>query len=566
MVGALDAATLRDAMSRYLAALEEHREEIDSLNVFPVPDGDTGTNMLLTQRAVVEACGGMDGVDLHELGEVISRAALMGARGNSGVILSQILRGFCSRYCVLLDDGERLEGHDLAQALARADEEARKAVGKPLEGTMLSVMHDAAEAAAGAAEAPQGDVTVAALEAAKVSLERTPEQLPELARAGVVDAGGKGLVLLLDALSSAVLGRGSTVAVGPMGPVGATTDTPRLAETHFGFEVMYLFEGPDGDVPRLKQRLAELGDSLVVVGGGGLYNIHVHTDDAGAAVEAGLLAGRPRSIRITSLDAQVAEHCVAADGFREVGVGVEPSPPPAEESPLGETIGDQSLVAVVEGAGLEEIFRSLGAIVVAGGPGHLPSVRELVDAIERAPTDLVHLLPNHPNVIPAAQAAAKESARRVNVAHATTVPKGIAAALCMGDSDFDSVSAGMLAAVYETCSGEIAYAEKQADWKGGRIDAGDCLGLSGGDILVVGSEPAEVAVTLARKLGVSPEVGTGPDVATTCNELLTLYVGADATDEEAKRVAAALRDAFPDLEVEVQRGGQPRYPYLIGIE
>jgi len=568
MVGALDAATLRDAMSRYLVSLEEHREEIDSLNVFPVPDGDTGTNMLLTQRAVVEACGGLDGADLPELGEAVSRAALMGARGNSGVILSQILRGFCARYCVSSSGAP--DGNDLAQALGRAEEEARSAVGKPLEGTILSVMRDAAEAAAKSAgdDEAQPRVAAAALEAAKASLERTPEQLPELARAGVVDAGGKGLVLLLDAIASSLLGTGSTVEVGPMGPVGATSEMPRLGEVRYGYEVMYLYEGPDADVPHLKRSLGELGDSLVVVGGGGLYNIHVHTDDPGAAVEAAIRAGRPRSIRITSLDAQVAEHCVAADGFREVGVSDQPARPAKGEPALGETIGDQSLVAVVEGPGLEEIFRSLGAVVVRGGPGHLPSVRELVDAIDRAPADLVHVLPNHPNVIPAAEAAAKESAKTVNVTHATTVPKGLAAALCMGDRDFDSVGAGMLAAAYETCSGEIAYAEKQAEWRGGRVDVGDCLGLSGGDILVVGSDPAEVAVTLARKLGVAvdAEARNGPDAATTCNELLTLYVGADATDEEAERVAAALRDAFPDLEVEVQRGGQPRYPYLIGIE
>lgn len=537
----LDAPTLREAMARYLEALEVHREEIDSLNVFPVPDGDTGTNMLLTQRAVVEALDGEANGSLGALGQAIARAALMGARGNSGVILSQILRGFCERYCVELDAerDERLDGTDLARALAAASEEARKAVAKPVEGTILSVLREAAEAA-GEAGADQVAVCERALEAAKEALERTTEALPDLKQAGVVDAGAKGFVLLLDALVSALKGVPLSIEVGPGGPVGHPERADPPAQ-RYGYEVMYVLHLAGPFVEQVKGRLAEIGDSLVVVGGGDLYQVHVHTDDPGLAVEEGIRSGgRLERIRISSLDEQVAEHCVATDGLREVQAADGTSGP---------------LVAVAEGAGLEELFRSLGAVIVRGGPGNNPSVEELVRAIDAAPDGRVFVLPNHPNVWPAAEAAGNEIAREVEVIHARSVPQALAAALAYVPGVSDGTS--MFVSAEETGSARIARAEKAAASRAGPVTAGDWVAIDDldGEIWAVGEDPEGVAVAIVRDRLVADH-----------RELITLYAGADATDEDAERVADALREAFPELEVEVRRGDQPRYPYLIGVE
>ncbi|HEX6208921.1 MAG TPA: DAK2 domain-containing protein [Actinomycetota bacterium] len=531
MGATLDAPTLRRAMTLYARALEAHREEIDSLNVFPVPDGDTGTNMLLTQQAVVEALEKTSDASLAETGETIARASLMGARGNSGVILSQILRGLCAR----LGEGEA-DGRALAEALARADALARSAVAEPVEGTILSVLHDAAERAG---DGDVGAVAEGAFGAAEASLVRTRDQLAALRDAGVVDAGGKGLVLLLDALRAAIRGGDLRTRAGPPGPVGHR-DTPGTTGSRYGFETMFLLETADGELGSLREALRRIGDSVVVVGGGGLYNVHVHTDDPDAAVEAGRAVGEPREVRVTSLDERVARHCLAgqARGARE-----------AEE----EQVGRLPLVAVVEGAGLEGIFRSLGATVVRGGPGNNPAVGDLVRALERTPGDLVFLLPNHPNVWPAAKAAARE-AGRAEVVRTRSASQGIAAALAYSTGDG---SAPMSDAARRTASGRLARAERAAETPGGGVAPGDWVGIddADGDIWAAGGDAAAVAARLVTDR-----------LATDRHELATVYWGSEGTREGAEAVAWAIRGALADLETDVQRGDQPRYPYLIALE
>ena len=279
----------------------------------------------------------------------------------------------------------------------------------------------------------------------------------------------------------------------------------------------------------------------MVVGGGELYQVHVHTDDPGLAVEEGIRSGGSlERIRITSLDEQVAEHCVAGDGLREIADAEAPAAP---------------LVAVVEGAGLEEIFRSLGAAVVRGGPGNNPSVRDLVEAIARAQEGRVYVLPNHRNVWPAAEAAGREAGRDVEVIHTRSTPQGIAAALAFSPGMSDGGS--MRTCAEETASGRIARAEKEAGSKVGPVAAGDWVGIDDldGEIWAAGDDAAAVATALVAER-----------LAADHHEIATVYAGAEATDEDGDRVAEALREAFPDLEIEVRRGGQPRYPYLIGIE
>jgi uncharacterized protein len=542
MGAALDAPTLREALVRYHDALEVHREEIDSLNVFPVPDGDTGTNMLLTQRSVVEALEDSER-SLTALGEAAVRAALLGARGNSGVILSQILRGLLAEVCA---EDRPADGSALARGLVRAESEARAAVATPVDGTILSVLRDAARAAEATARG-DGDPSVVAevaLRAGGESLARTPDQLPELRAAGVVDAGGKGLVLLFDALVSALRGVPLSVEVGPHGPVGRAPEEAAPA-SRYGFEVMYLLDTAERQVEPLRRELAAVGDSVVVVGGGGLYNVHVHTDDPGAAVEAGVGRGRPGSIRITSLDEAVAERCLAREG-RALRVP-EPEAPPS---------AGQHVVAVVEGDGLTEVFRSLGVSVVAGGPGNNPSVKDLLDAVERLPEGVVFLLPNHKNVHPAATAAAAETSREVRVIPSRSVPQGLAAALAFSpEAEPPGNAARMEEAALECAWGALARAEREAETPAGRVAAGDWLGLAGEEVRRIGDDP----VALAGKL-----VAEG--LRRDRHELVTVYVGVGGSDEEAERIAAAVLEAAPGLEVEIHRGDQPRYPYLIGVE
>jgi DAK2 domain fusion protein YloV len=531
----IDAAALREAMSRFGRTLDEHREELNSLNVFPVPDGDTGTNMALTQLSVVEALVGLESGGLPELGGAIARASLMGARGNSGVILAQVLRGLCERLC----EKEAADATALGDALVLAAEEARRAVAKPLEGTALSVLSDAA-AGAQDALAKGGDVVSvagAALRSARDSVARTTELLPELREAGVVDAGGRGMLLLFDALASTLAGHDLTEPVGPLGPVGHAQGQDTQPLDH-NYEVMFLWEGRDDEVPELTQGLSRLGDSVVIVGGGGLYKVHAHVDDPEAAVSvAG--DGAVRDVRVVDLAAEVAEHCVAGQA-RAVRV--------AEEQAA-------ALVAVADGDGLIELFRSLGAVVVRGGPGNPPAVGDIAAAIDAAPADSVLVLPNHRNVVPAADQAASESAKTVHVLPVRSPPAGLTAAAAfnpMADADENRTS---MASAAEACAcGEIVLATGGGTSAVGAVGVGDCIGMVGDEVRAVGHDPPNVAAALVRAL------------LTDDQEILTLVVGADPSDQESAAVEEAIRAAAPALEVEVHRGGQPRTLFLIGVE
>jgi DAK2 domain fusion protein YloV len=546
MGATVDARALRETMARYLDALRSHRQEIDSLNVFPVPDGDTGTNMLLTQQAVDQALRGLEGASLAEVGDAVSRAALMGARGNSGVILSQVLRGLCARLCA----GDAPGATDLAEALEEASEQAERAVAEPVEGTMLSVLRDAAGAARAASGdgAGPGDVAAAALEEATASLERTRELLPALAEAGVVDAGGRGIVLFFDALVSVLRDVPLSVEVGPQGPVGGTGEASKAAPAtgtgKYGYEVMYLVECGDDRIPALREGLGPLGDSLVIVGGGDLFNVHVHTDDPTKAVDLGNEVGRTRGIRITSLDEQVAEACLAGEA-RSVRV--------AEPARLAEPAQPCALVAVAPGDGVATLFRSLGATVVPGGPGRNPSVGELLEAVDGTASGAVILLPNHGNVIPAAWQAAGRSTKAVEVIPAGSVAEGLAAAAAFKpEADAQENAARAREALEDVVSLEVAVAVRDGDTPAGPVRSGQYIGVVDERVSVVGDDPVEVSVETLRSL-VREE-----------HEVLTVLAGEGLNALE--EVRASLAEAFPSLEVEVHRGGQPSYPLLMGLE
>ncbi|MGH9093269.1 MAG: DAK2 domain-containing protein, partial [Acidimicrobiales bacterium] len=402
---ALVAQDVASTMVAYRDALHTHQQAINRLNVYPVPDGDTGTNMALTLDSVVAELGSLgEHAEMGEVCKAVAHGSLMGARGNSGVILSQLLRGVAEQF----DGASRVGAAEVAEALVVASDLARRAVVRPVEGTILTVARAAGEGASRARGAG-GDllsVVEAARKAAARALEETPQLLEALARAGVVDAGGCGYLLLLDALLAVLDGRalpepaeGRGTEAGPAAAAGAGTHAPARAmdggadpATHLRYEVMYLLEAPESTIPAFKEVWAGLGDSIVVVGGDGLWNCHVHTDDIGAAVEAGLDAGRPRSIRVADLAEQVEE-----ERWVREGAGA----PLAEPEGPAPTTG---VVAVVSGEGIGRIFRSLGAHrQVPGGQSMNPSTAQILEAVDALGSEQVIVLPNNANIRPVAE-------------------------------------------------------------------------------------------------------------------------------------------------------------------
>ncbi|MFE0913365.1 DAK2 domain-containing protein [Streptomyces sp. NPDC058812] len=559
-----DALAVRTWCGLSLRALGRAREEIDAINVYPVADGDTGTNLYLTVEsavAAVEAVFAAHAVDAVDAGEpdagggpsladavgAMAHGALIGARGNSGTILAQLLRGMAQ---VLTAGGEpaHTDGPGLRLALRHAAESARQAVAHPVEGTVLTVASAAADAADDAADGTEGDcaaVARAAYEGARAALAATPGQLPVLERAGVVDAGGHGLVTVLAALVETFTGRApdpKPVAV-PHARVahgGETAGECAAEDDESGpaFEVIYLLEAGDAAVARLRQRLDALGDSLVVVGGDGLWNVHVHVDDAGAAVEAGVEAGRPYRIRITHFghgDAHTA------------GTGR----PPRERT-------QRAVVAVVPGEGLAGLYTEAGATTVLARPGEPPASGELVQAVRRAHAREVVLLPNDAELRHTAAAAAEQARTegiRVALIPTRSAVQGIAAlAVHEPERRFDEDVVAMTSAAGATRHAEVAVAERQSWTTAGICQAGDVLGLVDGDVAVIGADVTEVAETVLDRM-----LAAG-------GELVTLVLGDEAPEAVTAHLEARVREAYLAVDTVVYRGGRQGALLLIGVE
>jgi len=529
-------------------ALSSAREEIDALNVYPVPDGDTGTNMFLTVSAARDELRAARQADPDlSLGEgmaVLARATLMGARGNSGVILSQMFRAYVHHLA-----GAGLQdrpAQTIAAAMAEATEASYAAVGTPVEGTILTVSRAASDAALAVAERPGArtrEVFTAAAAAARAALAKTPEQLPVLAQAGVVDAGGRGLCVVLDAVETASTGRRPMPYAPPIGthqiPVAAAVPSDDLTEDGPAYEVMYLLDltadGEDAAIVELRKTLAGLGDSLVVVGGDGLWNVHVHVDDVGAAIEAGITAGRPHRIRVTHFAEQVA-------GNRQR---------------LSARTG-RKVVAVAAGPGLAELFESAGAIVVAGGPGQRPSTGQLLEAITACGAAEVVVLPNDADTVRAAEIAARTAEAELDVS-VEVIPtqaqvQGLAAvSVHEPGQTFDADVREMTATARHARHGAVTVAARQAITMAGPCEAGDVLGVIAGDFAVVGDDLETVANDVLDRL-----LGGG-------GELVTIVSGEDGV-ELAQRVAAHVEERHPHVDVAVHDGGQPRYPLLVSVE
>ena len=520
------------------SGLAEAREEIDALNVYPVPDGDTGTNLYLTlesaTQAAEQACA--DGAPLiGPVLQAVARGALLGARGNSGVILSQMLRGVAE--VLGADDRSRPEPVVFAAALTRAADAGYAAVARPVEGTILTVARAAADAAtarAGARGATLPEIALAATHAAREALSRTPDQLEVLRRAGVVDAGGRGLAVVLDAFDTVLTGRRPLAYPRAMGApaVPSVAVEAETADSSPSFEVMYLLDAPADAIPTLRASLEPLGDSLIVVGGDPLWNVHVHVDDAGAAIEAGLAAGHPHRIRVTSLADRV----------------VRP----------GATSLGRAVVAFAAGDGLASLFESAGATVVRTPVGRRPSTAEMLDAIRHSGAGEVVLLPNERDGVPVAEAAAAEAraeGTRVAVIPTRAQVQGIAAtAVHEPARAFDADVVAMTTAAGHTRHGAVTVAAREAVTTAGVCRPGDILGVVEGDFVVIGTDLPAVAVDVVQRM-----LSAG-------GELVTLVTGADADATLADAVVAALRRSHPEVDTVVYDGGQPRYALLMGVE
>jgi DAK2 domain fusion protein YloV len=539
----LDATAVRRWCAGGLAALRRHQREIDELNVYPVPDGDTGTNLVLTLTSAQQALA----LDLETTPEgghsphghalrLMARGALLGARGNSGVIVSQILRGLADA----LDDTAAVRGRALARALEAAAGAAYAAVAKPVEGTILSV----AAAAAGAADQADTDdlctiVRVAAAAGAE-ALARTPEQLPVLARAGVVDAGGRGLCVLLDALVEVVTGEETDRRVPiPHGPRRPATALRETGSADFAYEVQFLLDADEAAVQVLRATLSSLGDSLVLVSSGAqpgeipTWNVHVHVNDVGAAVEAAVVAGRPYQISVTRFEDQMVAQPAAAAGVDAEG---------------------RAAVVVAAGQGLAALFAAEGATVVAANP----STREILDSIRHTRAARVVVLPNDPNTQAVVGAAAKEAhALGIKVSVVPTrSPVQALAALAVRDAGrrFEDDIIAMAEAAGACRYAEVCYASRAALTMAGQCRPGDVLALVEGEVHLVGVDLADTCTALLDRM-----LGGG-------GELVTLLLGADAPAGLAEAVRAHVEQRWPFVEVHSFDGGQPFYPLLVGVE
>jgi len=543
---------LRSIVSTFRRGLGDHKEAINRLNVYPVPDGDTGTNMGLTIESVLQELEAA-GSSMEASCAAISHGSLMGARGNSGVILSQILRGIASTFSSV----DRVDAALLTSAFETSANSAYGAVMKPVEGTILTVVRCASESARTSLD--HGAVTVvevirAALDGGTVALDDTPNLLPVLKEANVVDAGGAGYLLLLNAMLHVLDGQDMPAA--PDELVAAPTIVGfERPDDHGGnghdvsdlrYEVMYFLEAPDDAIPGFKDVWAGIGDSIVVVGGDGIWNCHVHTNDIGAAIEAAVDVGHPRQIRVTDLAEEVEE-----ERWVREAVARQASEPEPEREQVG-----CAVVAVSPADGIGRIFHSLGVQeLVPGGQTMNPSTADLVVAVERAPAQAVVILPNNRNIVPVAMQVAANTNKSVAVVATTSVPEGFASLLGYDpEADLDANMDTMAAVAADVVVGEVAQAVRDSSSEAGPISRGDWLGIDSGGIKVVRSSLSEAAIRLLDLL-------IGDD-----HEIVTIIEGSESSAAETRQITEWIQEHRPGAEIEVHDGGQPHYPYFFGVE
>jgi DAK2 domain fusion protein YloV len=516
-----------------LALLERNRQRIDDLNVYPVPDGDTGTNLTMTARAVVDELDRTMTEDRPGLVKEVTRAALMGARGNSGVILSQIIRGAAE---TLRTDGE-VDKHTLARAFRSASDAAYRAVRQPVEGTMLSVIREMAEEGESAENdgLTKPELLARIVRRGEEAVARTPEQLAVLREAGVVDAGGAGLLEIVRGLAATEAGEALPEA--PVEREELNIDAIHQELSPYRYCTTFVIEGDELDSDEIEHELEQLGDSLLVVGDPEALKVHVHTDEPGRALAVGTRAGVIDRVEIANMHEQTAQR-------EQRLLEAVPTAPPA-------TTG---VVAVVAGDGNRRLFESLGATrIVEGGQTMNPSTAELVNAIESTPAAEVVLLPNNSNVILTAEQAAGLAIKPVVVVPTDSIPAGLAAIVAFDpDRAAAENAAEMNDVVEDVKTGEVTIASRDVELNGLSVRKGDWLGLAGGEAVAGGQDFDDVAAAVAERLLEEPRF------------VMTLLTGAD--EPELDSLLRRIQDGHPELELDVQAGGQPHYPLLLSAE
>jgi len=554
----MGADDIRRTVVTFRDAMRAHAPAINRLNVYPVPDGDTGTNMARTLDAVVAELDSADSA-MDSTCKAISHGSLMGARGNSGVILSQILRGLAGTFGE--SDGGRVNPARMAEALKRASAAAYDAVLKPIEGTILTVVRESADAAAAAVT--NGATMSAVLRAARVAgrdaLARTPEMLPVLKEAGVVDAGGAGFLLLLDSAIHVVDGDPMPEPDESAGPSAGQLEAVAIRHHEDGstdvselrYEVMFLLDLDDSRSAEFKSAWGTIGDSIVMVGGEGLYNCHIHTNDIGAAIEAPiLLGGRPRQIRVTDLFEEVAEEHAAREA--ELGAPIHQR----SQTPSLPVV-TCAVVAVASGDGLAELFGQLGVHgVVSGGQTLNPSTAELLATVEHMNSRQVVILPNNKNIIPVAQQIDALTTKEVRVVPTTSMPEALAALVSYDpEASAESNVRSMASAARGVATGEVTRAVRATSTDAGPVSEGDWIGLVRGDgVVAVSGSVVGASTALLSQL------------VTSDRELLTILTGEGAIGSDTDAIVGWLVENRADVTVEIHRGGQPLYPYLFGVE
>ncbi len=541
----VDGATFKRMLRSALLHLRRHHEQVNAMNVFPVPDGDTGTNMLLTMEAAWQAIAEASDPEVGALLQGVARGTLMGARGNSGVILSQIWRGMAEA----IDHRPMMTAEDLALALQEAARTAYRGVMKPVEGTILTVIREAAEAAREAARRG-GDfreVLEQAVRRAHEAVQRTPDLLPILKAAGVVDSGGQGLYLILEGMLRGL--KGEPVEVEASTTTSASTraltvEALEPAPGGYGYDVQFILVGRDLDVERIRRDLEAMGDSVLVIGDAHTVKVHLHVHDPGKPLSYAIRWGSLRDVVVEDMQAQyeqfIEEQAQAAGGASLVTQSAR-----------------VATLAVVPSLGWARIFESLGAsATLRSGQTMNPSAQEFVERMKALPTDQVIVLPNNPNVVlTAQQAAALVPNKRVVILPTRTLPQGVAAMVAYRpEADLEANLQAMQEAMQLVRSGEITRAVRDANLEGVTVRQGQWIGLAEGHLAAAGDDLLEVVRKTLEAI----------DVASA--ELVTLYVGAEADPQQTARLVEALRAHFPKQQIEIAEAGQPHYPYLLSVE
>ncbi len=525
---------MRAAAEAAATWLEMQAASVNALNVFPVPDGDTGTNMSMTMRAAADAAAAETADDAGAVARAAARGALMGARGNSGVILSQLLRGFAEA----ADGREKLAIRDLANGFERAAEAGYRSVGRPVEGTILTVARRSGEAARKAA--PRARTVSKFLERvlrmADQAVAETTAQLDVLRNAGVVDAGAQGYRLILEAFWRTACGKPIEQIGGAPVASQALVAAQHVSESGLGFCTEFILRDSNESVEAIRAHMESVGDSVIVVGDGSLVRVHIHVMRPGRALDYAAERGALANIKVENMQLQ-----------HEAG---------RAERPAEEGLSHIGVIAVVPGAGFRQLFTSLGAAgLVEGGQTMNPSVQDILSAINGVGYRELILLPNNSNILMAAMHASDQTPRTLRVAPTRSLPQGVAAAMAFNyEADLETNLRLMEQAIRQVASIEVTRAVRSAQVQGWQVERGQSLGLLDGDVVAVAERLTDAA--LAALARAEPER----------REIATIYTGADVAQERADELADAVRRTYPHLEVEVQPGGQPHYPYILSVE